>query len=322
MILVLTEHFKGEIMDSTFELLGKGRELADKLGVKLCALLLGNNACELAGKLGIADTVLYVEDQNLAEFNPEAYKMILNSIIKERKPRLTMFSSTSQSYDISSIVSFESRVPFVSNCVDIKAEGTGFLFTCQSYGGKILVDISVTEEQSMGAFLTGAFSSEGGKSSKESSVEKISSPVPLTDLKITFKKLIEPEGGDIDISKQSVLISIGRGVQNQDNVQEVEELATLLQGALSGSRPVIDQKWLPKTRQVGKSGMHVKPKIYLAAGISGAPEHVEGMKDAEIVISINTDPNAPIFNVSDYGVVSDMFDIIGPLKDELSGRIG
>ena len=117
--------------------------------------------------------------------------------------------------------------------------------------------------------------------------------------------MILPEAGDVDITQQEVLVAVGRGIQQQDNLEVAEELAAALGGAVAASRPIVDQGWLPATRQVGKSGMTVKPKCLISLGISGAPEHVEGMKDAELIIAVNTDPNAPIFDVADYGVVAD-----------------
>jgi electron transfer flavoprotein alpha subunit len=134
---------------------------------------------------------------------------------------------------------------------------------------------------------------------------------------VQFKQLIEPEGGDVDITQQDILISVGRGIQSDENLPMAEELAAKLGGAISCSRPIVDSKWLAKTRQVGKSGLKVKPKLYLALGISGAPEHIEGMKDADLIIAVNTDPKAPIFDYAHYGVVQDLFDFIPALSGKL-----
>jgi len=141
-------------------------------------------------------------------------------------------------------------------------------------------------------------------------------------VRTVFRKWIEPPPGDVDITKVSVLVSVGRGIKSAENVAQAQELADLLGGAVSGSRPVIDQGWLPKTRQVGKSGMTVKSKLYLALGISGAPEHVEGMKGAELIVAINTDPRAPIFSVAHYGAVANLFDVLTPLTKEIKARQG
>ena len=150
-------------------------------------------------------------------------------------------------------------------------------------------------------------------------VETKASPVTLEAGAVVFEEMILPEAGDIDITQQDVLVAVGRGVQQQENMEVVEELAGALGGAVAASRPIIDQGWLPATRQVGKSGMKVKPKCFLALGISGAPEHVEGMKDSELIIAVNTDPRAPIFEVAHYGVVADMLDVAPALTAAIKG---
>jgi electron transfer flavoprotein alpha subunit len=136
-----------------------------------------------------------------------------------------------------------------------------------------------------------------------------------------FKRLITPEGGDVDITREAVLVSVGRGIQSRDNLAVVEALAEALGAAVSASRPIVDQGWLPKTRQVGKSGMTVKPKLYLAVGISGAPEHLEGMRGAGCVVAVNSDPNAPIFGVAHYGVVADLFDVLPALTEKVKAGV-
>ena len=138
---------------------------------------------------------------------------------------------------------------------------------------------------------------------------------PGTDGKIRFKKLILPETADVDITTQDVLVAVGRGIGSKDNVEVAVELADALGAAVAASRPLTDAGWLPKSRQVGKSGVKVKPKLYLALGISGAPEHIEGMKSSSTIIAINTDKNAPIFDVAHYGMVADLFDVCEELMD-------
>jgi electron transfer flavoprotein alpha subunit len=132
----------------------------------------------------------------------------------------------------------------------------------------------------------------------------------------------EPEAGDVDITQQDVLVAVGRGISNEANLEVAEELADAFGGAVCGSRPVIDQGWLPLMRQVGKSGATVKPRLYVAAGISGAPEHVEGMRDAEMIIAVNPDADAPIFSVADYGIVDDAADVLEALAEAVRKRKG
>ncbi|NUM48115.1 MAG: electron transfer flavoprotein subunit alpha/FixB family protein, partial [Anaerolineales bacterium] len=149
------------------------------------------------------------------------------------------------------------------------------------------------------------------------SPEQIACPVTLNGLKTRFIKLIQPAAGDVDITAHDKLVSIGRGIGSKDDIGVAEELAEALGAAVSASRPITDAGWLPKTRQVGKSGVAVKPKLYLALGISGAPEHIEGMKDTELIIAVNTDPNAPIFDYAHYGTTCDLFDVVEAMLDSL-----
>jgi electron transfer flavoprotein alpha subunit len=137
---------------------------------------------------------------------------------------------------------------------------------------------------------------------------------------VHLKKYIDPEAGDVDLTKMDVLVAVGRGIQSRDNIALAEELAQALGGAVAGSRPVIDQGWLPLSRQVGKSGLAVKPKLYVALGISGAPEHIEGMKDAKMIVAVNSDARAPIFNVAHYGIVGDVLETLPALTEAIEAR--
>jgi electron transfer flavoprotein alpha subunit len=163
--------------------------------------------------------------------------------------------------------------------------------------------------------IPGGYKPEQGQS--DSPPEVTPFPVSLPDLKVKLLKYIEPEVGDVDISSENVLVAVGRGIQTEDNIELAEELAELLGGAVCASRPIVDQGWLPISRMVGKSGQNVKPKLYLALGISGAPEHVEGMTDAEMVVAVNIDPGAPIFDFAKYGAEVDLFDLIDYLIESV-----
>ena len=144
----------------------------------------------------------------------------------------------------------------------------------------------------------------------------------LDDLTTSFLRRVEPEVSDVDITGEEILVSVGRGIGGEENIELAQELADALGGVVSASRPVTDGGWLPKTRQVGKSGRKVKPKLYIAVGISGAPEHLEGMSDAELIIAINTDENAPIFDVAHYGTTEDLFDLLPALTEQVEAAVG
>jgi len=170
-------------------------------------------------------------------------------------------------------------------------------------------------ESAIVSVVTGAFPAAAGRGT--TAVEQIGAPIPLSDLRTRFTRLIRPAAGDIDITTYDKLLSVGRGIGGKENIELAQELAGALGAALAGSRPITDAGWLPKTRQVGKSGLGVKPKLYLMLGISGAPEHLEGMKDAELIIAVNTDAKAPIFDVAHYGATCDLFEVAEAMLEQL-----
>ncbi len=313
-VFMLAEHLKGKVSDISFEMAGQARRLAAAFGGQAVAVLLGSGAQALAEAIG-ADSVLYVDDPALAEFNPEAYSRVLTALIKERSPRLVMMGNTSVGMDLGAGLSVTSGLPLIAYVNGLAAEGGTLVATSQIYGGKIQAEAVPDGEACIISCLAGAFPADAGRGSAP--VEQIASPVPLGDLKVKFVKLIEPQGGDIDITQQPILVSIGRGIGGQENIELAQELADALGCAVSASRPITDAGWLPKTRQVGKSGLTVKPKVYLALGISGAPEHLEGMRGAETIIAVNTDAKAPIFDVAHYGATCDMLDLLPALTEKV-----
>jgi len=315
-IFVLAEHQSGKVADITFEMAGKAKQLAAELGGKAVAVMLGSGAGALAANIG-ADAVLYVDDPALAEFNPEAYSRVLAALIAERNPKAVLMGNTSVGMDLGAGLSVTTGRPLIAYVNGLAAEGGTLVATSQIYGGKIQAEAVPDGEACIIACLAGAFPTDVGRGSAP--VESIAPPASLADLRVKFIKLIQPEGGDVDITQQSVLVSIGRGIGGQENIELAQELADVLGCAVSASRPVTDAGWLPKTRQVGKSGLTVKPKVYLAFGISGAPEHLEGMRGAETIIAVNTDAKAPIFDVAHFGATCDMLDLLPALTEKVKG---
>jgi len=319
-IIVVVEILQGKISDITYEMLGVGRKLADGLQKPLLACVAGPDGPTLAKNLGVADKVLLVEDPALAAPTSEAIASLLVGIIKQREPALVLIGGTNIGTGVGIMVSLRTNLHHINFSNDIQLENGKIVVTSQLFGGKILAELEVPAEGAIVSVVPGALPLEAGKSTRTPEIEKLTDPAG--ESKIVYKQYIEPETGDVDITKQDVLISIGRGIENDSNLELADELAKLLGGAVCGSRPAIDQGWLPLSRQVGKSGMMVKPKLYLALGISGAPEHVEGMKNSGLIISINKDPNAPIFGISHYGVCADLLDVVPAFIDEIKAKKG
>ncbi len=314
-ILVVTEHLGGQFTDATFELLALANALATSTGAEVEAALVGGDVAAMTTQLGAAGRVLLIEDPALESFNPHGHACVLAGLVADREPGIVLVPYTSTGMDMASHIASRSDLPLVSYCQSIDASA-GLAATCQLYAGKIEADVSVDGDRAVFAVLSGAASAADGRRDGSPTVESVTAEVPGGT---SFTGQVEPEAGDVDISIQDVLLVVGRGIESEDNIEEVAELAEALGGAVAASRPVVDQGWLPKTRQVGKSGLTVKPKVYLALGVSGAPEHVEGMRDSSTIIAVNTDPQAPIFGVAHHGWVGDLFDLVPELADLLEG---
>ena len=303
-ICVITEHMDGKFSDVSFEMVGKAKELANAFGGHAIAVVLGNG---ISAGVFASDSTLCVEDVAFAQFNPEAYGKVIEALVKEKSPRLVMFGWTATGMDLAAWLSARTGKPCVAYVRDLCLEEGALVVNSQVYGGKMIAEVALEGDMAIVAVLAGSFPAEAGHGSTDAS--QIASPVALDGLKTKFVESIKPAAGDVDITAQQKLVSIGRGIGGKENIELAEELAGKLGATVSASRPVVDAGWLPRTRQVGKSGLKVKPKLYLMLGISGAPEHLEGMKSAELIIAVNTDKKAPIFNVAHYGATADLFEV-------------
>jgi electron transfer flavoprotein alpha subunit len=315
-VFVIIEHLQGQVTDTSYVMLAVARAIAQRTGGEVVAVLLGHNAQNLANTLK-ADKVLYGDDPALAEFSANAYQNALVGLISDEAPRALLFGSTTIGTDIAGVLAARLGLPMVSSCVNISEDGK---IVSQICGGKIMAETDLGETTTVITVIPGGYKPEQGQDDGTPPVTPID--VSVGELKVILKAYVDPEITDVDITKENVLIAIGRGIQTEDNVEMAEELAELLGGTVCASRPVVDQGWLPISRMVGKSGNLVKPKLYLALGISGAPEHVEGMAEAETIIAVNIDPNAPIFDTAKYGVEYDLFDLIDVLIEQIEETAG
>jgi electron transfer flavoprotein alpha subunit len=317
-ILVLAEHRDGVLRDITFEMLGKAGKLAEAAGGAVGALLLGAGLSEMAQKLtSYADEVLVVDHGNLTNFNSAVYQPVVAEVVGSRKPALMLIGNTAFGVDLAPSLAVQLGAPLASDVMGIEAEGDAFSVTRQIYEGKI--DAKVSFRKTATVLVTvraSAFPVEPG--TKSGRVTELDVQVPDEPAVRHFVEYVEAAVGDVDITKSDIIVAVGRGIKDQENLGLVEELAELLGGVVGCSRPVVDAGWLPKDRQVGSSGRTVKPKLYLAVGISGQFQHLSGMKAAETIVAINKDPKAPIFAAADYGIVGDLFKIVPALKEKIA----
>lgn len=316
-IFVLIEHRQGVIRDITFELLAFGRNLANKNNAKLTAIIFADNSKKIIDKIKTqADKITVIENPIFKDFNAESYQIALAEIIKKENPFITLIGHTAFGMDLCSSLATELKIPFTTDCLDVEINGKKLSVTRQMYDGKLNVKLQLQENDSyLVSLRAGTFPAEDGNLNAE--IEKIESPISAEPDYRKFIEYIEVVAGEVDITKSDVVIGIGRGIKEKDNLGIIDEFADAIGGVVGCSRPIVDAEWLPKDRQIGSSGKTIKPKLYIAIGISGAFQHVMGMKSADTIIAINKDPNAPIFNEADYGIVDDLFKVIPVLKNKI-----
>ncbi|HLN05446.1 MAG TPA: electron transfer flavoprotein subunit alpha/FixB family protein [Acidimicrobiales bacterium] len=291
-------------------LLAFARPLADAAGGPLVAL------APSGGDVSAADVVLGVSHPALSSYVPEAHLAVLSAAIKERSPDLVVLENTTAGYDLAAAAAAAAGLPLVGYCLEASVQGGQVQATCALYGGQLQATVSASLPAVIAVNSTALRDDPSGPGKGEHA--ELAAPAELDSLKTTFIEPVVPTDEGVDLTKAERIVSVGRGIGGTENIPIAEELAEALGADLAASRPVVDSGWLPKVRQVGKSGAQVRPKLYLALGISGAPEHIEGMQGAELIVAVNKDPGAAIFNIAHYGAVADLFEVADELTSLLN----
>jgi electron transfer flavoprotein alpha subunit len=304
-------------------MLEAGEKMASQRGASSTAVLLGHNMKNFAEELATrASKVLVVEDEQLEHFNSIPYQKVLSSLISKYQPLLTLIGHTAFGMDLAPSLSVGMSFPLVTDCISLYLEDRRLKAIRSIYGGKVNANISLRESKGYIVTIRPGVFNPGKPSGKKAGIVIESSPLQGT---VDVKKFIEyieaPITGE-DITQAEIIVSVGQGIGGPEHIPMIEEVAKNLGGVIACSRPVVDRNWLPKERQVGISGKTVKPKVYIAIGISGAFQHVTAMKGSETIIAINKDPRAPIFNVADYGIVDDFLNVISILREKTKGIKG
>jgi electron transfer flavoprotein alpha subunit len=317
-ILALVEHRRGEIRDATYEVMTCGRKLADQTGSKLTAVLLGSDTGSMVTSLKPhAHRILVVDDPAFKDFNNEFYQAALADIIGREQPFMTLIGHTAYGIELAAALGTQLDVPFTTDCIGVEVADRRPVATRQVYDGKLNERVSFREGASyLLSLRAGATAAEEGSADAE--VVTMDAPALPDPAHLKFIDYIEAVTGDVDITKADIVVSVGRGIKEEKNIPLVEEFAEALGGVVACSRPVADAEWLPKDRLVGSSGKTIKPKLYVAIGISGSFQHLTGMKNADTIIAINKDPEAPIFSEADYGIVDDLFKVLPVLKNNIT----
>ena len=318
-ILLLAEHLEGKLAPSTLEIVAKGRELAAQSGGVAKAALFGHDAAGLAQALaGYGLPVLLVDDASLSEYTGGGYGQAARALVESLAPRVVLAAHTSQGYDLAPGLAGAMDLPLASNCLDIRLEGDKLVATRRLLNEKVQGEFEISSEKPYIVTLRPG-STKPAEPAPGGQVTPMAVAIDPSQVREKFLGIERPQVSDIDIAAADVIVSAGRGIQKKENLAIIEEFAKILGGVVGASRPLTDMEWLPKTRQVGQSGKTVRPKLYIACGISGAMQHVAGMKDAGLIVAINMDPSAPIFEIAHVGIVGNLLQIVPLAVKELKG---
>ncbi|WP_256687713.1 electron transfer flavoprotein subunit alpha/FixB family protein [Halococcus qingdaonensis] len=316
-ILAVAEHRRGDLRDVSFELVTAGRDLADAAGGDLHVAVIGGDVDGFAEELNRegVDTIHTISEGE--EFNHDVYTQIVEALFDELAPELLLLPNTVNGLDYAPAVANSLSLPLVTDAIDVEY-GDELAVTREMYGSKVETVVEVDADRVALTIRPGEW--PPAEATGDAEISQFDVSIDESAVRSTVTGFQEVGGGDVDITDADVLVSVGRGIEEEENIALVEALADTLGATLSSSRPIVDNGWLPKNRQVGQSGKVVTPDVYIAIGISGAVQHVAGMKGADTIVAINTDASAPIYDLADYGVVDDLFDVVPALIEAFGGE--
>lgn len=324
-VWVFGEQRNGQLMPVVFELIGEGRKLANKLNEKLCVALIGSNLAEQAAnfaKYGV-DQVYLVDDAGLEKYNDESYSAVMTELIEEYKPSIILLGATTIGRSLGPRVSARVETGLTADCteLDIDPESKDLLQTRPAFGGNIMATIVCKNHRPQMATVRPKVM-KPAEEQEGLTVEVIKHSFNMNQLELKTKVLtvVEEMTEMVKIEDAEIIVSGGRGVGNEENFKLIRDLAEALGGAVGASRAAVDNGWLPYAHQVGQTGKTVCPKIYIACGISGAVQHLVGMQSSDLIIAVNKDADAPIFNVATYGLVGDLNQIVPEMIKQLKRR--
>ncbi|MGA6927179.1 MAG: electron transfer flavoprotein subunit alpha/FixB family protein [Desulfosarcina sp.] len=312
-ILAITEQLDGSFKNISFEVISAGRKIADKTGAPLIAAVMGVGVETLAGQAAEygADRVLVVDHQGLKDSLPDLCTDAVSQLVATCDPAVVVIGSTSLGKDIAARLSARLNAPLAMDGVDLRVEGDQIVVTRPMYGGKVLVDVSLSGSPALVAMRPRAVEAVARQGAGE--VETVAIDLTGGILKLVERQM---ETGRIELTEAEVVVTGGRGM-GSDDFSVVESLAQTLGGAVGASRTAVDEGWRPVSDQVGQTGKVVAPNLYIACGVSGAIQHLAGMASSRVVVAINKDPEAPIFSKCDFGIVGDLFEVVPALTDEI-----
>jgi len=315
-ILVFIEHKSGALNKTSLEAIAAAQKLASDLGTKASAVVLGSSS--LANEVAAYDLekVISAENEKLKDYTPDAYADALEKVIRAVNPSYVIMSHTYLARDFAPKVAARFQKGLIGDCIRMNVDGGKATFTRRIFLGKLDADVVSDGEPPMFVtFQSGAF--RGDQAARGSGAPVESMNVEVGEVRMKPEAPFQEAKQAVDLSKADIIVAVGRGIKSKDNLAMAEKLAEALGADLAASRPICDAEWLPIDRQIGSSGQTVAPKLYVAIGISGAIQHLVGMKNSQTIVAINKDPEAPIFDIADYGIVGDLFEAVPVLTEEI-----
>ena len=320
-ILVIVEQREGKLNRVSWETLAAGQALAAETGWTLEVAVVGSGVGAIAGELAAKKVakVYDVEAPALSAYTPDAFSAALKQFLETKQPKLVLMPHTYQVRDFIPKLATAMQRTVISDCIGFRKDGDKLLFTRQMFQGKFAADVSFNcDAPWFVTFQNGAFRGDKVEAGAGAApVETVNVDIPETAIRNKPQEVFKEAKQAVDLTQAEIIVSVGRGIKEQKNIELAKQLAEALGGEIAASRPICDSGWLPMDRQIGSSGQTVAPKLYLALGISGAIQHIVGMKGSRSVVAINKDNEAPIFEIADVAVVGNLFDVVPALTDEI-----
>ena len=319
MILVVLENQRGKIHPFSIEAVAAGQKFAEQLNCELSILCFGEKVDDLKSQAQNfkANKLITAQHAMIDMYSADGYSKVLSDVISELSPKYVLMGHSYMVRDFLPRVSAKLNIPFVSDIVSVDFNG-GPHFSKQVFNAKLATSIEVSSEQALLSFQSAAFSSDDLKEGAPDAEVQFNVELSDHDIKSQSEPEFQESSSGVDLTAAELIVSIGRGIESEDNLPTMQSLADAMGAEVASSRPVVDMGWLPPYRQVGSSGQVVSPKLYFSLGVSGAIQHVVGMKGSKNILAINKDEDAPIFEIADYAVIGDVLEIVPKLTEELN----
>jgi electron transfer flavoprotein alpha subunit len=321
-ILTFIEHKNCVLNKTSLEAIAAAQSIAKDLNLKISAVIPCDRDCALAQEIAAYDIekVVVAKNEKLGTYTPDGYADAWEEIVKKENPQYVVMAHTYQVRDFAPKLAARFGKEVVGDCIRYVNDGGKLTFTRRIFLGKLDADVSVGGDAPyFVTFQSGAFR---GDSAEKGSANVETIAVNVGDIRMQPEEPFQEAKASVDLTKSEIIVAVGRGIKSQENIAKAQELADVLGADLAASRPICDADWLPIDRQIGSSGQTVAPKVYIALGISGAIQHIVGMKNAGTIVAINKDSEAPIFDIADYGIVGDLFEVVPVMVEEIKKAKG